>query len=181
MAQTEKPKVEKKAQTITPTIQQIIAFNLLSDAILNKKATALNMGSILRQAGYSQETSETPKLVTESKGFKQLLDKYLPDDKLLRNHAELLDTRTIEHMVFPLNVSDEEITDLLNDNGCTPKKFMHGEQSTHVWFFMKDANALKNGLDMGYKLKGHYKQDQTDESAASKIGDFLDRAAKLLP
>lgn len=37
----------------------------------------------MRDAGYSEETAKTPKKLTESKGFKELLEQYLPDDLIL--------------------------------------------------------------------------------------------------
>ena len=43
-----------------------------------------SMGKILTEVGYSKNVSEKPKIVTESKGIKELLDQYLPDDFILK-------------------------------------------------------------------------------------------------
>jgi hypothetical protein len=80
----------------------------------------------------------------------------LPDDLLAARHLELLNASDIDHMVFPLNMMDEDITDLLKENNCTPKRFMHSETQTHVWFFSADNKARKDAIDMAYKIKGSY-------------------------
>jgi hypothetical protein len=58
---------------IKPTRLQKAAFKGLSDVIRNKDKKT-SMGAILQNAGYSLKTSESPTLVTESKGFLQLWD-----------------------------------------------------------------------------------------------------------
>lgn len=45
----------------------------------------------MRQAGYSESSARKPKeVLTTSKAWPQLLEQYLPDDKLLRVHDEAL-------------------------------------------------------------------------------------------
>lgn len=41
------------------------------------------MGEILKEAGYSDAIAKNPQKLTESKGFKDLVDQYLPDDFIL--------------------------------------------------------------------------------------------------
>lgn len=43
-----------------------------------------NVSKAMRDAGYSPNTAKTPKKLTESAAFAELLDAYLPDDMLLR-------------------------------------------------------------------------------------------------
>lgn len=43
-----------------------------------------NVSKAMREAGYSPATAKTPKKLTESEGFKELAEAYLPDDMLLR-------------------------------------------------------------------------------------------------
>lgn len=47
------------------------------------------------EAGYSPNTAKTPEKLTESKGWKELMDTLLPDEKLLERHAEGLDATKI--------------------------------------------------------------------------------------
>jgi len=43
--------------------------------------------------GYSPATAKNPCELTESKGWKELLEKYLPDEKLLKKHDEALEAK----------------------------------------------------------------------------------------
>lgn len=43
------------------------------------------------EAGYPPSTAKNPQQLTKSKGWKELMDKYLPDDKLLKKHDEALE------------------------------------------------------------------------------------------
>ena len=48
------------------------------------------IGEAMREAGYSESTSKTPKRLTERLGWKELMDRHLPDDLLAQVHSELL-------------------------------------------------------------------------------------------
>lgn len=50
-----------------------------------------NISKSMRQAGYSDVTASTPKNLTESKGWKELMEQHLPDDVLAEKHRQLLD------------------------------------------------------------------------------------------
>ena len=47
-----------------------------------------NVSKAMREAGYSPETAKTPQKLTESIGFRELTESYLPDDMLLRALAD---------------------------------------------------------------------------------------------
>ncbi len=129
-----------------------------------------NKGLALKDAGYSYAVIKTPQKVTESKGWNELLDQHLSDSNLAEKHKELLNSTTLDHMVFPqLRVDDpetkkkkkygEELTDddirqMLADVNCKVRKIVHGEQARHVYFWSTDNTALKNALELAYKIKG---------------------------
>ena len=59
-----------------PTLRQQKAVQLISENIRNKGLGAISsLGSLLTEAGYSKSVAKKPKLVTQSEGFKDLLDK----------------------------------------------------------------------------------------------------------
>lgn len=110
----------------------------------------------------------------------------LPDDVLGAKHKALLESRVLEHMTFPLGpkdekqreernaaykldseqhgkklkvedgVSDVEIKEMLKDVNCTVRRIEHGEFARHVYFWAPDNRAVKDALDMAYKIKGAY-------------------------
>lgn len=50
-----------------------------------------NYGNALKDAGYSDSISKRPKHVTNTKGWKELMDEHLSDNKLAQVHAEGLE------------------------------------------------------------------------------------------
>ena len=52
-----------------------------------------SVSSAMREVGYKATTATVPKNLTESKGWKELLNKYLPDDKLLQKHNQALEAK----------------------------------------------------------------------------------------
>lgn len=50
--------------------------------------TGGNVTRAMLEAGYSVNTANTPQKLTESDGYRELMDAYLPDDMLLRALAD---------------------------------------------------------------------------------------------
>ncbi len=127
----------------------------------------------MRKVGYSKGTSKNPKNLTNSKAWAELMEEFLPDSLVAETHQRLLKASGVDHMVFPLDATDEEIIDLLNEANCVVKRFMHSETQTHVWYFVADNNARKSAIDMAYKLKGKYAAEKIDHTTGGKrIGGF---------
>lgn len=61
----------------------------LAASIALKKPGA-PLGEIMREAGYSEATSNLPQALTESNGWKELMEEYLPDKLLASKHKALL-------------------------------------------------------------------------------------------
>jgi polynucleotide 5'-kinase involved in rRNA processing len=64
---------------------------LAKELVVNGSNTTMKEAMI--KVGYSPNTAVAPTKVTESKGFNELLEKYLPDDKLLKVHEEALEAK----------------------------------------------------------------------------------------
>lgn len=60
------------------TMKQKLAFSKLAGKV------GKSVGSAMRESGYTAITSNTPKKLTESKGFQELLHLYAPNDLLVR-------------------------------------------------------------------------------------------------
>lgn len=149
-----------------------------------------NKAMALRGAGYSNAVVNTPQKVTKSKGWQELLEKNLPDKLLASKHKALLKSTRVEHMVFPLGpkgeddlnlsgakpdkdkgkdeqivaeritLTDEEIIKMLRQVNCKVKRIVHGETARHVYFWSTDNMALKNALELAYKIKGRMKEGE---------------------
>lgn len=78
-----------------PTIKQRKAINKLVES-------GGSISGAMRLAGYSAKTAKTPKKLTESNAWNELMGNYLNDEDLAKKHNELLNSTRIDHMVFPL-------------------------------------------------------------------------------
>ncbi len=102
-------------------------------------------------------------IVTETESFKQILDKHLPEDKVVQKHKELLDSVILEKLSFDERDSDDEIRlviekmpgyellyikEGLNADGDVISKYA----------YVKAPNGTiqEKALDKAYKLRGRY-------------------------
>lgn len=140
-----------------PTIKQKKAF----------KESLENGGNVteaMKTAEYAEATIHNPQNLTESDGWKALMHKYLPDDKLAKRHEELLDKREkviIEHKDRSGNSDIYEVLD------------------------QPDTQAVSKGLEMAYKLKGAYApeksvqvQVKTDTKDMTKLLEIKEKYEK---
>ncbi len=64
-------------------------------AIENLVGNGGNVTQAMIDAGYSPATANTPQKLTESKGFEELREKYLPDSEVLEVHKKALEANKI--------------------------------------------------------------------------------------
>ena len=81
---------------MSPTIRQKKAFK---DVTENNRPISVAM----RSAGYTASTATRPKTLTDTKGWKELMDEYMPDSDLAKVHKEGLNASVSKR------VGDEEI------------------------------------------------------------------------
>lgn len=119
-----------------PTIKQKKAFKeVLKGSTLTKAMTT---------AGYADTTASTTGKLTSTEGWKELMEKHLPDSELARVHKE------------GLNASDKIIRD--------------GE----VILEKPDYAVRHKYLDSAYKLKGSYAPEKTQALNLNIKGDIKD-------
>lgn len=153
------------------TLKQQLVFKALYEDI--RKGTVRPLGVVLLEAGYSPSVAKKPALVTKSKGFQELLDDVLDDESLINVHESLLKAKAIDHLVFPLAMTDEEITTLVESVGGTVRKFMHGETANHVWFWAPNTKARQDALKLAYDVKGKLKPTGDPAQAGSTYNTFI--------
>ena len=64
---------------------------LQARAIKNVLESNGKIAPAMIKAGYTVASANQPKVLTDSNAWKQVMGKYLPDDKLFRKHEEALD------------------------------------------------------------------------------------------
>jgi hypothetical protein len=120
----------------------------------------LSVSESMRRAGYSAATAKNPKQLTESMDWQQAMDRFLPDDVLLKKHKQLMNARKIERAEFPGYIPQETIREILTDAGCKPRNFEQNPMTgiISVWYWAPDTRAQAMALDLAYKLKGKMTQ-----------------------
>lgn len=95
-----------------------------------------NVSKSMREAGYPDATAKNPKNLTTSKGWQELMEKYLPEEKLAKIHKKILEKKEI------LIVSD-------------------GKDGSHLEYTGQPHPDVVKGLDMAFKLRGSYAPDKS--------------------
>lgn len=98
----------KKAVDKKPTMKQkAVMLDLLEN-------TGKPIGQAMLDAGYSPATAKNPEELTESKGWKILMDEYLPDKDVLQAHKEgLKATKVISALVVGKD-ADSKTSDFID-------------------------------------------------------------------
>lgn len=93
--------------------------------------TGGKMTPAILAAGYSPSTANNPKAITETKSWKLLMEEYLPEDKVVQRHQELLDKRE-RRGVYDLN---GKLTGYVDE---------------------PETAAVSRAIEMAYKLRGSF-------------------------
>lgn len=135
-----------------PTIKQKTAFKEVL------KGSTIS-GAMIK-AGYSETTATTTGKLTNTDGWKELIEKHLSDDILTKSHRELLEQKQLAYFTFSKAMSDEEIIEHVNAAGFDVIVVRESDKGKLAFYSIDDANAKKSALDMAYKLKGSYAPDK---------------------
>lgn len=147
-----KPKTKEKKETpVRPTV-------VLKHAQVLKKTTE-NIGKgkkptveqAAKDLGYSESYARSGAL-TKTKSWKQMLDQYLPESKLLDLHDKQLNSWKLQSMLFQKQVSDADIFELMETVNCVVKKVVEIPTGKLVFYICPDNQSRNKALEMGLKL-----------------------------
>lgn len=162
-----KAKLPPRTKKITPTFKQRIAFNVLSDIIRNPQGRkSISMGKVLAKAGYSTEMQKKPKLVTQSKGWLQLMEEKFPDKLISERMGEQLDAQAIEHYIFSSKTPDEEIYDTIEQFGFKVMKISKTGTWKRAYYSAPDHNSRDKMIEKLLKLKRKYPAEKHEHAVA---------------
>lgn len=144
----------KKEYNVKPTERQKRAFKNLTEKACSKREA-------MKDAGYGENVQNKPKTITETKGWKQLLEKYLPDDDLAAKHKELLNAKEIKVINFNMGVEDDLIRENMEETGHKVVKIAVSPSTGKklCFYFCDNTVARDKALDKAYKMKGFYNED----------------------
>ena len=143
--------------------RQRIAAQKLSEIIRNSKQyKKMSMGKILFEAGYSKQTSLKPKLVTESKGFKEIFGQYITDIDLVKTTSSLLNSSELKRFAFEPGISEQVINSIFQDipNHKVLNITEDARSKRLICYYLCPNNSVtERVLDMICKIKGYYKTE----------------------
>ncbi len=87
--------------------------------------------------------------------IKALADAF-PDDFLGEMHKKLFEQKRVDYFVFPKTMEDEEIVEHVAAAGIRVITVRTGEKGKMAFYSLPDAQAINNGLEKAYKIKGSY-------------------------
>lgn len=149
-----------------PTTRQIIAVKKLAEILRNaKKQKGVTIQKILKEAGYSDNMARASTQVTQSKGFKSLMEQYLPLELGHKIHSELLQSATHDNYRIDAKFSDKEIEGIVEAiPGCKLIKIRRnkGESYCTAYYWSPDSQARSKAVDMLYKIYGTYAPEKQE-------------------
>lgn len=130
----------KKPRKMSGTPKQRKALAILAEG-------GRSVSAAMREAGYSPSTATKPDKLTRSAGYQELIAQYLPEEKVLERHKELLDKKEI------LVVSDG------------------AKLGSHLENTGQPHSDAKWAIDAFYKLKGYTKEGVTNNVLIVQLSD----------
>lgn len=136
------------------TLNQVRVLDRVKKQIL--KGTKVNVSKSMKGI-YSPHLSTTK--ITKLPEFKDIIEKILPDNFLVKEHRKLFDQKRIDYFMFPKDMEDEEIIAHVNANGIDVITVRRGEKGKMAFYSIPDAQAITKAIDIGYRVKSRYPKE----------------------
>lgn len=143
------------------TLNQNRVFERVKDQV--RKGEKVSVSKAMRGI-YAPSVAKKPGKVTETKSWKELMDKYLPESKLAEEHDNLLNQTRVEYFTFPKAMGDDDIRDHVESAGLKVITINFSDKGKLAFYSVADAQAKKAALDMAYKLRGVYEDTKNGAS-----------------
>ncbi|MDO8487560.1 MAG: hypothetical protein Q7S45_04650 [Candidatus Curtissbacteria bacterium] len=141
-----------------------------------------NVSKSMIDAGYSKASAKNPQKLTRSKGWQPLMEKYLPEEDVLKKHGQLLNSSEIDKFIFPNDMTDKEIEFVVRKiPDAKLIQIQRNQQSARAYFSLPNNKVRKDAIDMTYKLRGRYKAEKVNDSLNEAVEAALARLNEILP
>jgi hypothetical protein len=158
-----------------PTIRQKLAFKKMAEK-------GRSMRQAILEAGYSEAVANAPSKLTSTQTWQDLLEKYLPDERLTEKHEELMEASAVDDFFVDPKLEDKEIYAIAKKAHVKVFMIQRGAiGGTKVYVSKADTATQRQALDMAYKLKGVYAAERLDlTSKGRQIKPNPDHAAAII-
>lgn len=147
---------KKKLKKQTPKVKEKreSAVQIRHKLVLKKMAeNGGKVSTAMRETGFAPHYVNNPQKLTNTKSFKKLLDEFLPEDMLLRVHAEQIGSWRVNQMTFAKQVSEEQIYDFFESINRSIKKIVEIPTGILVLYYDVDNNSRNKALELGFRLR----------------------------
>jgi len=165
MIKTEKPINIKEPTKKQKKLAELVVANIGKDGKEIKP-----LGELVVEAGYSMLSANRPTQITKSETFQALLDRLMPEDRVVKAHNDLIKAGTVQNIELPGEKTDTEIKGELEEMGgykiiTIVRK--PGSNIARVYYIQPDSNTRRGAIDMAYKLRGSYAPEKQEIAVAS--------------
>jgi len=140
-----------------------------------------NIGKAMISAGYSPATAKTPKKLTQSKGWKILMDRYIPDDLVVETHKDALQAHKIDQYIFPKSYFDKEIKELIENFDFRVIWIKKEKNCKRAYFLAPDHSTRMLAVKEAYKIKDKYPREKVEQKYNEEAENFFAGIRRLLP
>lgn len=141
-----------------------------------------NVGKAMLVAGYSEAMAKNPQKLTRSKGWQELIDKFISEDRLLNVHKRMLDSVRLMNLPFELSISDDDIRKIISKISGSKFIAISKGAKVKICFYTMPENATRlSALDMAYKIRGKYQIDNEEQKRNASLDTAIERINRLLP
>jgi len=173
-------KTERKPKELKEIVnpnRQLIAVKKISEIVRGASGKSLTIGKILRESGYSLQTSLHPSSIVQGDKFQALLEKHLPDDKLAETHELLTKAEFRGKAYFNKKISKETIKDIIESvSGCRLVRILSNKKGDGwvAYYTQPDSNSRLRAITEAYKLKNKYPAIEVKQETVVKFADLND-------
>ena len=156
---------------------------------LQNLATAPSMAEAMRKAGYAENYARNPQQLKEKEGWKEILDKYLPEKAVGKKLKDLSEATNPEYIKFPAGLTREQVEEMMKSMDIPKKQYTAVETAVgwEVFYAKPDHTNRNSALEKVVKARGGYAPDKiafTDTEgntlAPSEIDKELEELEKQL-
>lgn len=148
-----KSKPKEKKEGSASKLKKVIVLKKIGDN-LGKGG----IGQAMRDVGYSKGYSRNPSQLTRGKAWNTLVKEFFPSEMILSKHMELLNSKKVRAISFPVKTPDEGAIEMCRASGFEPLNTAVFLGQKWVYCIVPNGDIQDKALDKLYKITNRYKE-----------------------
>lgn len=109
--------------------------------------------------GYSESYADSGH-IKKTRSWDELMKVVLNDELLATKHNALLNAKQVQRFIFATRIKDEDIIEMVEEAGFKVITIRNSPMGKMAFYSVDNTKAIKDGLDMAYKLKGKFTPEE---------------------